>query len=154
MVVTGSNFTNFGIIDSEMTTLTGDLTPTQPPMAESELSKADLHKEFRTIIMLLVLIAGFNHGDPVFKLQNTDERPTIGSFDNDQAKRNMALNAVAAILVRDTEVVAATIRDLSRPNDTGIGIIAALQGSSSGASSENNLEDVGLDDLTANGCEC
>jgi hypothetical protein len=58
------------------------------------------------------------------------------------------LNAVA-VLVRDTEVVAASIRNPSPPTDTG----TALQGGGSEASSEDNPEDVGLDDLTPDECK-
>jgi len=77
---------------------------------------ADLHRKFRHIISLLTLVTAVNHGGYAI-LENPDvgeyRGPFISSSPN-PADLVIPLNAVAAILVRSTEVVAVTAQ--SSPN--------------------------------------
>jgi hypothetical protein len=66
-----------------------------------------LHKEFRTLTMLLTLVTGLNnqYGHPML-LKSFAERYE-GAFERTRSNYSIALNAVAAILVRNYEVIAA-----------------------------------------------
>jgi hypothetical protein len=65
----------------------------------------DRHKEFSSLTMLLTLLTAINNGGyPVFRLDTPLYR---GALEVSQSPSDVVLNAVAAILVRNHEIIAA-----------------------------------------------
>jgi hypothetical protein len=71
--------------------------------------RQSLHDEFRCLTMLLTFVATINHGHPT--LPTSHGQWYHGPLESHQPNRPVALNAVAAILVRDWEVVAVAVED-------------------------------------------
>jgi hypothetical protein len=85
-------------------------------LLSSTIINADLHRKFRHIISLLTLVTAINHGEYAI-LKNPDVGEYHCAFISSRpnpADPIIPLNAVAAILVRSTEVVAVTAE--SPPN--------------------------------------
>jgi hypothetical protein len=69
-----------------------------------------LHKEFQATILVLTLVTCLNNGGhPVLK--QSFRAKYQGTFDRTQPNKSIALNAIAAMLVRNTEVIAAAPQD-------------------------------------------
>ena len=83
-----------------------------PSIKDSFDSNADLQKEFRALIMLLVLVTAINDGACSTLQQDYGER-YIGLFDTTLLSPNNMISAVAAILMRDDRAVAAAIPDFN-----------------------------------------
>src|ERR1700733_6210393 len=79
-----------------------------------------LQEQFRTIIMMLSLITGFNDDDFRCKesLLKSYEEKLHGTKHKNEPFYRDALNAITSILVRDSEVVAAVACYPSNPSGT------------------------------------
>jgi hypothetical protein len=75
-----------------------------------DLDIKELRERFRTIVTLLPLVTGLNNNGISILRPNDFGTPNHGYLDPMQDKPSLAMNALAAILVRDHEVVAAAIR--------------------------------------------
>jgi hypothetical protein len=79
-------------------------------LCNSHCGKADLHKEFCVLIMLLILVTAINNGGCSTLPQDYME-PYITPFDTTSPTPGNVINAVAAILMQDERVVAAAVPD-------------------------------------------
>ncbi|THH07448.1 hypothetical protein EW146_g9313 [Bondarzewia mesenterica] len=96
--------------------LTSDATMNSDSKAvdtESE-RKERLHEEWRSIIMLLMLTSGLNHKGHSTLRHSEDSYATKEVLDSSEPHAVLALNALAAISVRDTEIVAVVAHDAPR----------------------------------------
>jgi len=70
-------------------------------------SNDDLHKQFRSLIMLLTLVTAINSsGHPTLALGT---EPYKAPLEKDQPPHDLSLNAVTTLLVRDNENVATVV---------------------------------------------
>jgi len=68
-----------------------------------------LRSEFRTLMVLTGLVAGMNnHGYPTLPLSQSNDDPLDSSTSTES---NIALNAAARVLVRNTEIIAVAGRN-------------------------------------------
>lgn len=93
----------------------------------NEWKREQLLKEFRSITTLLKLITTLNNGRPTFSFGNgpVQDRRALRVSRNNRGISSSTLNAVTSILVRNFEVVAATMRlpSVEEPS-TEIGIVS------------------------------
>jgi hypothetical protein len=66
-----------------------------------------LQQEFHTLVMLFALVMGINNGAPYSRLSFNEAYQ--GAFEKPLPNHRIAMNAVAAALVRNDEVVAAVL---------------------------------------------
>jgi hypothetical protein len=79
------------------------------PKSSSTIVNNSLRREACTLTMLLTLVTGLNHGHPT--LVKPFRERYQGTFEKPLSNRLITLNAIAIILVRNFEVIAAAVHD-------------------------------------------